>query len=97
MQRYGLATTEAGGTATFSVVLEAAPTANVVIPISIPDGTEGTVSAPSLTFTTADWNIAQTVTVTGVQDFSNDGDVAFTVVLGTATSTDLNFNGLNPD
>ena len=96
MQRYGLATTEAGGTATFSVVLEAAPTANVVIPISIPDGTEGTVSAPSLTFTTADWNIAQTVTVTGVQDFSNDGDVAFTVVLGTATSTDLNFNGLNP-
>ena len=96
MQRYGLATTEAGGTATFSVVLDAAPTANVVIPISIPDGTEGTVSAPSLTFTTADWNIAQTVTVTGVQDFSNDHDVAFTVVLGTATSTDLNFNGLNP-
>ena len=96
LQRYGLTTTEAGGTATFSVVLEAAPTANVVIPISVPDGTEGTVAVGSLTFTTGDWNIAQTVIVTGVQDYTNDGDVAYTVVLGSATSADLNFNDLNP-
>ena len=96
MQRYGLTTTEAGGTATFSVVLEAAPTGNVVIPISVPDGTEGSVVVGSLTFTTANWNVAQTVTVTGVQDYTNDGNVVYTVVLGAATSTDANFNGLNP-
>ena len=95
-QRYGLATTEAGGTATFRVVLEAAPTANVVIPISAPDATEGTVSTGSLTFTNANWSTPQTVTVTGVQDFLNDGDVIYQVVLGTATSGDANFNGLNP-
>ena len=96
LQRYGLTTTEAGGTATFNVVLEAAPTADVVISVSVPDGTEGTVSACSLTFTSANWNIAQTVTVTGVQDYSNDGDVRYTLVLGAATSADPNFNGLNP-
>jgi uncharacterized delta-60 repeat protein len=96
MQRYGLSTTEAGGTATFEVVLEAAPTADVVIPVSVPDATEGTVSVASLTFTSGNWNLAQTVTVTGIQDYTNDGDVAYIVVLGTATSADPNFNGLNP-
>ncbi len=96
LQRYGLTTTEAGGTATFSVVLEAAPTADVVITVGVPDGTEGTVSVASLTFTSANWNIAQTVAVTGVQDYSNDGNAAYTVVLGSAISADLNFNGLNP-
>ena len=34
--------------------------------------------------------------MTGVQDYVNDGSVAYTVVLGAATSTDANFNGLNP-
>jgi Domain of unknown function (DUF4347)/Cadherin domain/Bacterial cadherin-like domain len=95
-QRYGLTTTEAGGTATFSVVLEAAPTGDVVIPISVPDATEGSVVVGSLTFTTANWNIAQIVTVTGVQDYSNDGNTLYTVVMGSATSSDANFSGLNP-
>ena len=40
-------------------------------------------SAPaSLTFTTANWNVAQTVTVTGVDDAVDDGDVAYTIVDG---------------
>ncbi|MEQ1853509.1 MAG: cadherin repeat domain-containing protein, partial [Chthoniobacteraceae bacterium] len=95
-QRYGLATTEAGGTATFRVVLELAPTGDVVIPISVPDATEGTVPVGSLTFTPLNWNIAQTVTVTGVNDFVNDGDIAHAVIIGPAVSGDLNFSGVNP-
>jgi hypothetical protein len=39
----------------------------VVIPVASTDLTEGTVSAASLTFTAADWNLPQTVTVTGVE------------------------------
>ena len=85
-----------GRDGTFEVVLEAAPTADVVIPISVPDGSEGTVSTGSLTFTSANWSAAQTVTVTGVQDYANDGDAIYTVVLGAATSGDANFDGLNP-
>src|SRR5207249_410276 len=59
----GLTTTEAGGTATFSVVLDSQPTANVTIGLSSNNTAEGTVSTGSLTFTPANWNVAQTVTV----------------------------------
>jgi Domain of unknown function (DUF4347)/Concanavalin A-like lectin/glucanases superfamily len=89
----GLVTTEAGGTAQFSVVLNDAPTANVNIPVSSSDTTEGTVSTTLLTFTTANWNVAQTVTVTGVNDALTDGLQAYTAVLGAATSTDANYSG----
>ena len=41
----GLTTTEAGGTATFTVVLNTQPTADVTIGLSSSDPTEGTVSA----------------------------------------------------
>ena len=74
----GLTTTEAGGTATFTVVLDTQPTADVTIGLSSSDTTEGTVAPASLTFTTANWNVAQTVTVTGVDDAVDDGDIAYT-------------------
>ena len=48
----GLVTTEAGGTATFTVALAAPPTADVTIAVSSSDLTEGTVAPASLTFTT---------------------------------------------
>src|SRR5262249_41224209 len=75
----GLTTTEAGGTATFTVALNSQPTANVSVGLSSSDPTEGTVSPASLTFTPATWNVAQTVTVTGVDDAVDDGDIAYTI------------------
>ncbi|HNB64921.1 MAG TPA: DUF4347 domain-containing protein, partial [Rhodocyclaceae bacterium] len=89
-------TTEAGGTASFTVVLNAAPNATVTIPVSSSDTTEGSVSASSLSFTTSNWNTPQTVTVTGVDDTIVDGTVAYSAVLGAATSSDAAYNGLNP-
>ena len=91
----GLTTTEAGGTATFTVVLDTAPTANVTIGLSSSDTTEGTVSPSSLTFTTGNWSTPQTVTVTGVDDAAKDGDIAYSVVTAAATSSDTNYSGLN--
>ena len=44
---------EAGGTATFTVVLNTQPTADVTIALSSSDTTEGTVSPDGLTFTSA--------------------------------------------
>ena len=64
----GLVTTEMGGTATFTVVLNTLPSATVTITLSSSVPTEATVSPASLTFTTANWNVVQTVTVTGVAD-----------------------------
>jgi hypothetical protein len=43
----GLATTEAGGTASFSVVLGSQPTADVVIPVASSDASEGFASVTS--------------------------------------------------
>ena len=62
------------------MVLNTQPTADVTIALSSSDTTEGTVGPASLTFTTANWNVAQTVTVTGVDDALVDGDVAYTIV-----------------
>src|SRR5438132_1713999 len=91
----GLVTTEAGGTATFTVVLNSQPTANVTIPLSSGNTAEGTVSPASLTFTSANWNVARTVTVTGVDDFVDDGNIGYSIVTGAATSTDGNYSGMN--
>src|SRR5438309_1023761 len=92
----GLTTTEGGGTATFTVALTSQPTANVTIGLSSSDLTEGTVAPASVTFTPASWNTAQTVTVTGVDDFVADGAVAYTIVTAAATSTDPGYNGMDP-
>ena len=75
----GLVTTENGGTAQFTVVLDSQPTADVTIGISSSDTSEGTPSTSSLTFTATNWDVAQAVTVTGVDDDVVDGDVAYTI------------------
>jgi hypothetical protein len=92
----GLQTTEQGGTATFSVVLNTPPLADVTIPISSSDLSEGTTSVSSLTFTPANWDIPQVVTITGVSDGLVDGNVGYTIVTGAATTTDPNYSGINP-
>ena len=89
-------TTEAGGTATFTVNLKTQPTANVSISLSSSDTTEGTVSPAYLLFSSSNWSTAQTVTVTGVYDTSVEGNKGYTVLLGVASSSDSNNNGLDP-
>ncbi len=89
-------TTEAGGTATFTINLSSQPTANVTIGVSSSDPSEGWVSPSLLTFTSANWNVNQTVTVTGVNDSLNDGNQIYTVVLTSANSYDSSYSGLNP-
>jgi hypothetical protein len=91
----GLVTTEAGGSDTFTIVLTSEPTADVSINLSSSDTTEGSVSPASVTFTPANWNTPQTVTVTGANDFVVDGNVAYTIVTDPATSTDPNYNGVD--
>ena len=70
-----LQTTETGFTASFTVVLTSQPTSDVTIPVSSSDSTEGTVSTAQLIFTPDNWNVPQTVTVTGQSDAIVDGNV----------------------
>lgn len=92
-----LATTEAGGEASFDVVLQTEPTADVTVAVTTTNANEATASVAQLVFTPSDWNQAQTVTVSGVDDFVDDGDRAFTIELGAATSTDAMYSGFDPD
>lgn len=87
-----LQTTEGGGTATFTIKLATKPTANVTIPIQSSNTLEGSVTS-SVTFTPLNWNKAQTVTITGVNDSLVDGDQPYDVIFGAATSTDSNYAG----
>ncbi|MBK8170391.1 MAG: integrin [Sandaracinaceae bacterium] len=89
----GLVTNEAGGTSAFNVVLTSQPTASVSISLMSSNTAEGTVAPASVTFTTMNWSTPQTVTVSGVNDFILDGDVAYTIVTGNAVSADADYNG----
>lgn len=92
----GLSSTESGGTATFSVVLTAPPSANVTVAIASSDTTEGTVSPASVTFTAGNWNLVQSVTVVGVDDASEDGNVVYTLLTSAAVSGDTHYSGIDP-
>ena len=77
-----------GETATYTVVLTTEPANNVTITINDPtDNTDVTTSPASLTFTPANWESQQTVTVTAAHD-SDDQDETATV-----THTVANYAG----
>ena len=92
-----LTTTEAGGTDTFTIVLNSQPTSNVVINLSSSDTSEGMVSPSSITFTSSNWNTPQTITVSGVDDYLLDGNIAYTINISNSISSDSNYNGLAPN
>ena len=81
-----------------------APTSSVSFPVTSSDTTEGTVSTSTFSYSTSNWNTAQTVTVYGVDDTLSDDNHAFSVTLGSVTSSegsvtsyDANYAGKNPD
>ena len=78
-----------GATAPYAVSLSAAPTANVTVAVASDDTGAATVDQSSLTFTTANWNTPQTVTVTAEQDTPDAVDESATL---THTATGGGYN-----
>ncbi|MEQ9578380.1 MAG: gliding motility-associated C-terminal domain-containing protein [Marinoscillum sp.] len=74
-------TSETGTTDTVWVQLNTEPSSDVVIDVTSANLSEGTVSPAQLTFTDTDWNVAQLIIVTGVNDNVDDGDVTYNLVL----------------
>jgi hypothetical protein len=101
----GLVTTEAAGEPgpnTFTILLNVAPTDTVTIVLTSSDDSEGKISTvlsptpaatKTVTFTTTNWSLPQTVTVTGVDDDVLDGDVAYTII--TQPASGGNYTGVN--
>jgi large repetitive protein len=92
----GLYTTEWGGQATFTIVLDREPTANVTVALSSSNTNEGKVTPASVTFTKDDWKAPQVVTVTGVDDTLKDANQGYRIITAPAVSEDSSFNGKNP-
>ena len=89
-----LAVDESGTTDTFTVVLDAQPTSDVVLTVTSDDTSEATVNSP-LTFTPANWDTAQTVTVTGADDSIIDGTITSTITIAVVDITsDDNFDAV---
>ena len=73
---------EANGTDTFDVHLTQAPTGTVTVTLAKTTlGDEFNLSTTTLTFTASNWMDDQTVTVTGVPDAYDDGDLAGVITL----------------
>lgn len=66
-----LSATEGGATGSYTVVLDTAPANDVVVTLT--GGGQISVSPTPLTFTTANWDTPQTVTVTGLDDVVFEG------------------------
>ncbi len=79
-----------GGTTDFTIKLATQPTHNVTVTVESNDTGAATVSTSSLTFTSANWNTAQTVTVSGVQD--SDGDDKIVTISLEAESDDTDYD-----
>ena len=76
----------------YTVVLDTEPTHAVTVTVGGHSGTDVSLSASTLTFTTSNWDRAQTVTVTALND-DDTADDAVTLT-HTATSTDGNYSGI---
>ncbi len=91
-----LSTNQGGTSATFNIHLNSQPTTNVTVNLASSNTAEGTISATSLTFTpttgqlpsgsTSGWNVAQTVTVNGVNDYIAHGPQPYEILTSVATN-----------
>ncbi|MDO8361417.1 MAG: S8 family serine peptidase [Actinomycetota bacterium] len=82
-----VAVTEGGATDTYSLVLATAPTADVEVSVS--GDADCSADVPLLTFTTANWMDAQTVTVSAVDDLLAEGTHSCTITHAAASGDPL--------
>ncbi|MGE0089643.1 MAG: Ig-like domain-containing protein, partial [Bacteroidales bacterium] len=75
----------------FTLELAAEPVSEVSISIINSDITEGFVEPENVVFTPENWNVKQTITVTGLDDDLKDGDIQYELSFA-VTSTDNQYD-----
>lgn len=88
-----------GGSSTFTVRLQSQPSSNVVVTVAAGSGDTDLTNAPtSLTFTNANWNVLQTVTISAAEDADNaNGSRLFTVASTGLTSVSVTATEVDND
>ena len=69
-----------GGSNFYTLVLGSRPTGDVAVGVTLPAGTDLRLDKTSLTFTTTNWDDAQTVTVTAAEDDDGVTDAGVTLI-----------------
>ena len=98
LSRDAVTVTEADGPGhaeTYTVALTTRPTAEVTVSLSSADDEAATVSPAELTFSTSNWNVGQTVKVTGVRDYLVNDTDRTTEISHTASGGD--YGGITGD
>jgi hypothetical protein len=90
----GLTTTGTGESASFQIALESRPASLVTISLLSSAPGKGTVSPGTLVFGPSDWDVPQTITVTG-RPGATYGN--YQITINPATSSDPAYRGINPD
>ena len=78
-----------GRTSEVRIKLNTQPTAIVQVDMFSSNVNEGIPVPSSLVFTTSDWNDYQTVTITGVDDDVDDGDITYRIRFNPFVSNDM--------
>ncbi len=86
--------TEGGAGDGISIVLDYAPTSDVTITITTTGLDDINYAPQQLTFTAANWQTAQTVTLSAIDDALTEGTESFSLSL-TATSLDTAYDGMH--
>jgi hypothetical protein len=81
---------ESGQTDTYTIVLTSQPVADVTVSLNPDDQVQ--VSSPSLVFNSSNWNVAQTVSITAIDDTMNEHNHAG-LITHSVTSNDPLYNG----
>jgi len=79
-------TGEDGDAAVFAVYLNKAPRETVTLQCTVSDPTEARVTETTLVFTANNWNQPQSLTVTGLDDYDNDGAVPYNLQFAVVTN-----------
>ena len=82
------------GSNTYSVVLNALPTGNVTVGVTVPSGSNVSANPSQLTFTTSNYNESQTITVTASMDENTVDDM---VTLSHTVSGSGDYQGATAD
>ncbi|MEQ9491968.1 MAG: hypothetical protein RJP96_00010, partial [Algiphilus sp.] len=84
-----------GSTNTFTVVLDAEPSSDVTIALTSSNTAAATVDLSSVVFDNTDWSVAQTVTITGVEDANVLSETPTITASVVDASSDDSFDTLN--
>ena len=88
---------EGGSSDSFTFALASQPGSSVVVSVVSSDLSEASVSVSSLTFSPSNWDVPQSVTVTGVNDGLGDGDQSVDIVLSADGFEDVTVGVVNAD